>query len=392
MGLPTPQTSHIITSTEPPDVPLPQVDTQPARCSVPSSSTNDTMESPVISKHVDPSRTSSLVDHANHSLTSSRVDHTTSSSIDHVNPSLIDHAGPRAEPSDASPVEHTDPTNIPMSQGDAQPDTRSTSFSMDIDTKDDTVPPCLHLHYSFNPNCSLCRVSRPSGMFELPEKSAVDSPPMSPADSVFNKYLLYPEDDEAGEVMVDQALRLSPSDMAESTPEDTSPQAPPECDSESLVTASPSHPPPAYPPYALQGFEPTVRPWLPTPPESTASPLTTKHLALDPGPSTLSAKDENPTDSLVPPDPKVIEPFTAASQLGTPLSVIISRSSPIIPWVLPEEVAYAWAGLFYIRSIEVRFYNHTLSLFCARPIPDLSFAFLSRKASRFYRQMPLPQH
>lgn len=356
-----------IARTEAPDCPFPHIDAQPSHVPAHPSNVDNGME--MLSPPASPLNDLENPPHV-------------SRPIDHVNPP--------AEPPEASLIEHPCFLDIPLSQVEAQfdgnpkavDDLIATLSLMDFDVECDTTPSSSHLPYCSIPSGATC-VSKPSGMSEVPEVSTVDGPPSPPADDVIEGFLQYPEDDAVSEDILDRDLRLPPCDTMSESAADAHSQGPSKIDP-STASDFAFLRPPSYPPYVLQSLEPINHLWLPTPPESTASPSTIRHLTLNPGPSTLSTKGDN-IDSVVPLDPKVIEPFTEANRLRTPLSVIVSRSSPIIPWLLPDEVAYACAGLFNVRTIKVRFQYPP---FYCQSSPNSTI----RKASTSSQRTPLPQN
>ena len=39
---------------------------------------------------------------------------------------------------------------------------------------------------------------------------------------------------------------------------------------------------------------------------------------------------------------------------GMPICLVMHRASPILPWVLPEEIGFVWGGLFKVIAVDVR--------------------------------------
>ena len=73
-------------------------------------------------------------------------------------------------------------------------------------------------------------------------------------------------------------------------------------------------------------------------------------------PSAVSDPPLPDVNNLPPPPPEVQMLLDVHTRKG-PVAPLVSRSSPIIPWVLPDEIGCIWSGLFTIESIEVRDYS-----------------------------------
>ncbi|ETW78537.1 hypothetical protein HETIRDRAFT_386703 [Heterobasidion irregulare TC 32-1] len=67
-----------------------------------------------------------------------------------------------------------------------------------------------------------------------------------------------------------------------------------------------------------------------------------------------------PVESI-PSPPADIQALLHAHETGRPVSMIISRDAPLMPWILPDEVGYVWAGLFaVVRMKEDKLYAPSL--------------------------------
>ena len=58
-------------------------------------------------------------------------------------------------------------------------------------------------------------------------------------------------------------------------------------------------------------------------------------------------------NTKLPETPPEIESLARINRNGTLVQLIVSSSSPLLPWKLPGDIRYVWAGLFRVDSVKV---------------------------------------
>ena len=195
----------------------------------------------------------------------------------------------------------------------------------DVSLRPQTYSPCNCTRVSFDPDCPECNGSvAPTSLsypvadqdIEMSIDSARKDDPQDGRDSDRNSIHSNIDDNEMANSVENSGAHIDPG--SQSTGADV---IPPSVPSQSGISSS--------------------APFIVPLPASATSQL---HNA------TLTTSF--PIESI-PSPPADIQALLHAHETGRPVSMIISRDAPLMPWILPDEVGYVWAGLFAVVRMKV---------------------------------------